>query len=708
MTQPAQSEYIRYNNKTALIRRWVATILLKSNLECQLMFNRLDPVITSGFDTSSFTKENQEDAEFIRSWLESELQRCEDEVFDESDVFAVNTRRLQKSMGLNKAELAVLRFACLLNSYKPLEAATENINSLTEADVCDLLADLLRIPFGLIYSALRPSGILRQSGLVLAAGGWSGTDHLTRWLTIPDMLAREIFREQDKDNLLINVFYTTGPKSTLTQHDFPQRAELALIKDYLRASIKDKATGANVLIWGPPGTGKTEMARHVAQALRKKCIEINSMDVDGRPLKAEHRLDCYRFGQAILARGSNAIVVFDEVEDILCDGSYTRFGFKGQGTFTKGLMNNVLETNPTPAIWVTNTVDGVDPAYLRRFDLVVNLDTPVRLIKKKIAWRAFKNLPMKETMIDRMVEHRGITPAHMTKVTRICERVGVETPEHAAAVARQVLNGDLKAVHARPIDHKRDMSRRKRGKTLPYRPNLINSDVEVSRLADNLSPDSSVRICAFGPPGTGKTAWARYLAERIKRPLLVKHAADILDKYIGGTEENIAAAFREARETNSILMLDEVDSFLPDRASADRHWQITQANQFLTAMEEFDGILFCATNLKGNLDPATMRRFDFKIHFDYLGPEQATLIAVDLLEALKVKVTRSQESALCAEFRNLKLAHGDFAALLRRYEALKAKPDWRELVADLKTEASYREETSRPIGFLAELQSTEL
>ena len=707
MTYPAQSEYIRYYNKTALVRRWIATILLKSNLESQLMFSRLDPVITCGFDTSSFTQDNQEDVAFIRSWLESELQRCGNEDFDESDVFAVNTRRLQKSMGLNKAELAVLRFACLLNSYKPLEAATENTNSFTEADVCDLLADLLRLPFGLVYSALRPSGLLRQSGLIAAAGGWSGTHHLTRWLTVPDMLAREIFREQDKDNLLINAFYTTGPKSKLTQHDFPQRSQLGLIKDYLRASIREKAAGANVLIWGPPGTGKTEMARHVAQALRKKCMEINSVDADGRPLKANHRLDCYRFGQAILARGSNAIVVFDEVEDILCDGSYTRFGFKGEGTFTKGLLNKVLETNATPSIWITNTVDGVDPAYLRRFDLVVNLDTPVRLIKRKIAWRAFKDVPMKKGMIDRMVNHCSITPAHMTKVTRICERIGVETPEQAALVARQVLNGDLKAVSARPLEKEPGKPRPKRGKTLPYRPDLINSDIEVSRLADNLGPNSSVRICAFGPPGTGKTAWARYLAERIKRPLLIKHAADILDKYVGGTEENIAAAFGEARETNSILMLDEVDSFLPNRANADRHWQITQANQFLTAMEEFDGILVCATNLKGNLDPATMRRFDFKIHFDYLEPEQATLVAIDLLEALKVKVTRSHESALCAEFRNLKLAHGDFAALLRRYEALKAKPGWKELVSDLRAEASYREETSRPIGFLADLQSTE-
>ena len=707
MTHAAQSEYIRYRNKSALVRRWIATLLLKSNLEAQLVFNPLDPVITSGFDTSGLTKDNQDDPAFVRSWLESELQRCEDEDFDESDVFAVNTRRIQKSMGLTKVELAILRFGCLLNSYKPLEATTEMSGSVTEADVCDLLAELLRLPFGPIYAALRPSGLLRQSGLVPATGGWSGTHHLSRWLAVPDMLGREIFRQQEKDNLLINVFYTTGPKSTLTMYDFPQRSELALMKDYLRASLRDKAVGANILIWGPPGTGKTEMARHLAQALRKKSIEINSVDADGRPLKAEERLDCYRFGQAILARGSNAIVVFDEVEDVLCDGSYSRFGFKGEGKFTKGLMNKILETNPTPAIWITNTVDGVDSAYLRRFDLVVNLDTPVRLVKRRIAGRAFKDLPMKKDMIERMVEHRCITPAHMTKVTRICQRIGVETPEHAASIARRVLNGDLKAVRARPLERKKDRTRSRRGKSLPYRPELINCDTELERLAENLGSDSSVRICTFGPPGTGKTAWARYLAERIERSLMVKHAADILDKYVGGTEQNIRNAFDEARETNSVLVLDEVDSFLPDRANADRHWQVTQANQFLTAMEEYDGILICATNLEDNLDPATMRRFDFKIRFDYLEPEQAMLVALDLLEILNIEVARSHESALCAEFRNLKLAHGDFAALLRRYEALKATPDWRELLADLKTEASFRQERSRPIGFLADLQSTE-
>ena len=125
MNDAAHSAYIRYNNQSALVRRWIAMILLQSDLESQVMFSGLDPILTRGFDTSAFNKDNREDAEFIRAWLASELERCGKENFDEGDTFAINTRRIQKSMGLNKVELAVLRFACLVNCYKPLEAASE-------------------------------------------------------------------------------------------------------------------------------------------------------------------------------------------------------------------------------------------------------------------------------------------------------------------------------------------------------------------------------------------------------------------------------------------------------------------------------------------------------------------------------------------------------------------------------------------------------
>ena len=210
-----------------------------------------------------------------------------------------------------------------------------------------------------------------------------------------------------------------------------------------------------------------------------------------------------------------------------------------------------------------------------------------------------------------------------------------------------------------------------------------------------------MRICSFGPPGTGKSAWARHLADTLKRPLLVKQAADILDKYVGETEKNIAEIFREATATDSILMLDEMDSFLPDRMNLDRHWEVTKANQFLTAMENYEGILVCATNLRDNLDPATMRRFDFKINFDYLKPEQACEVALDLMGVLRAELSKESRGLLRIALAGTKLSHGDFAALLRRYTALKTKPGWEQLVADLKKEASFRVTESRPIGFLA-------
>ena len=317
-----------------------------------------------------------------------------------------------------------------------------------------------------------------------------------------------------------------------------------------------------------------------------------------------------------------------------------------------------------------------------------------------MALRAFGDLPLQKGVIERLVRHDAITAAHMKKVSKICERVGVTTAAEVSHITDKVLNGDLKAVSEPPLKIRPSLVAKRRIE-LPYRPDLINCDTDIESLAKNLRSYSSVRICSFGPPGTGKTAWASHLARKVRRPLLVKHAADILDKYVGGTEKNIAEVFREATSTRSVLMLDEMDSFLPDRANATRQWEVTQANQFLTAMEEYNGILICSTNLLENLDPATMRRFDFKIHFDYLSKDQALEIGSDLMKTLRVKPTKEGKGELEAGLAGLKLSHGDFAVLLRRYKALKTKPDTQQLIKDLKWEASFREQESRPIGFLA-------
>ena len=127
-----------------------------------------------------------------------------------------------------------------------------------------------------------------------------------------------------------------------------------------------------------------------------------------------------------------------------------------------------------------------------------------------------------------------------------------------------------------------------------------------------------MNILLFGPPGTGKTEFVKYLGRELDRKVMVVKGSDLLSKWVGESEQNIAAAFRRAEAEHAILFFDEVDGLLQDRARARQSWQVTQVNELLQQMENFDGIMIAATNFSKNLDPATMRRFTFKLEFGYL------------------------------------------------------------------------------------------
>jgi SpoVK/Ycf46/Vps4 family AAA+-type ATPase len=124
-----------------------------------------------------------------------------------------------------------------------------------------------------------------------------------------------------------------------------------------------------------------------------------------------------------------------------------------------------------------------------------------------------------------------------------------------------------------------------------------------------------IRILFYGLSGTGKTELARYISEKTGKKLLIKRVSDIIDKFVGETEQNISAAFEEAEETDSILLFDEADTFFANRENATHSWERTMVNEFLTQMEEFSGILICTTNLRKIMDPAMQRRFHILTEF---------------------------------------------------------------------------------------------
>ncbi|NMA41282.1 MAG: AAA family ATPase, partial [Lentisphaerae bacterium] len=122
-----------------------------------------------------------------------------------------------------------------------------------------------------------------------------------------------------------------------------------------------------------------------------------------------------------------------------------------------------------------------------------------------------------------------------------------------------------------------------------------------------------------GPPGTGKTEFVKYLGSVLKTKVNVRMGSDLLSMWVGGTEQNIASAFREAEAERAILFLDEIDGLVQSRAGAQRSWEVTQVNELLQQMENFNGVMIGATNFVQNLDQAIMRRFTFKLQFDYLN-----------------------------------------------------------------------------------------
>ena len=197
-----------------------------------------------------------------------------------------------------------------------------------------------------------------------------------------------------------------------------------------------------------------------------------------------------------------------------------------------------------------------------------------------------------------------------------------------------------------------------------------------------------------GPPGTGKTEFVKYLGAELGAKVVSRSGSDLLGCYVGETEKNIAEAFREAEASESVLFLDEVDGLLRSRERAERSWEVTQVNELLCRMENFRGVLVCATNFADNLDPATIRRFTFKVSFDYLTDDGK---AAFFGRFFKVPLSRAERAELDAI---PDLAPGDFRTVRQSFRYLGGTPDAGEILRALREESAAKcRQRSRPMGF---------
>lgn len=602
-----------------------------------------------------------------------------------------NMTRLANLVGMSETECRILEFAAMIHHDRVLDDGADTLGQLSSLKVMDTLASLLGLAPADVREALHPNGVLARSGLL--AVDRSGVGVLRGKLDLlSDKFADHILAsEADPLSLLRDTVSPSAPPRLALEDYGHLDTALAILRPYLQRAVTDGRVGVNVFLHGAPGTGKSELARALAASLGCELFEVASEDSDGDPVIGERRLRAYRAAQCFFSQ-RNAMILFDEVEDVFSDGD-NMFGRKSTAQRRKAWLNRTLEQNTVPALWLSNSISGIDAAFMRRFDMVIEMPVPPRGQRERILRDACADLVDAPT-IRRIAESEVLAPAVVSRAASVVRTIRDQFDQAGTGRAMEwLIDQSLEAQGAAPLRH-RDATR------LPaeYDATLLNADADMAALADGLAATRSGRLCLYGPPGTGKTAYGRWLAERLGMPLMLCSASALMSKWVGDSEKNIANAFRRAERENALLLIDEVDSFLQDRSHARQSWEVTMVNEMLTRMEAFSGLFIASTNLMDNLDPAAMRRFDLKVRFDFLLPDQAAALLRRYCSGLALA---DPGDADVSRVRRLStLTPGDFAAAARQHR-FRPFASCTAFVLALVQECAIKEKKAPSIGFLA-------
>jgi transitional endoplasmic reticulum ATPase len=635
------------------------------------------------------------DSDFNRKAIRQELQRLHRAVEADKTSRALpmplpeNIQRLATQCGLTDTDCRILEFVILMHNERLLGEAVDSLGRITTRSLPLVLSALLKLPMRAVKDALCSTGTLSQSGLVNIDHG--SLDLTGKLEIISEGFAERMCASATEPMALFRDMVIPAPLAELGLDDYTHIApSLAVLLPYLRHALETCKKGVNVLVYGVPGTGKSQLTRTLAHALDCPLFQVTSENEDGEPINGERRLRAYRVTQNFFEQ-QPTMVVFDEAEDVF-DGDY-KLDRKSTVQSRKAWMNRTLESNPVPTLWISNNVGWLDPAYTRRFDMVLELPIPPKAQRERIIHRAGGEL-LDVSMVRRLAEADRLAPAIVARAVEVLRPIQAQLgKQRVEGAAELLINATLEVQGHASIPAKNDPN------SLPeaYDPEFISADVDLAQVSEGLVRNGAGRICLYGPSGTGKTAYGRWLADQLGKPLLVKRGSDLISMWVGGTEKNIAEAFKQAAREDAVLLIDEVDSFLQDRRGAQRSWEITGVNEMLTQMECFDGVFVVSTNLMGNLDQAALRRFDLKVRFGFLCEEQAWVLFTRYCGVLGIT------EAGAAVRRKLgylgKLTPGDFAAVARQHR-FRPLATAEMMLAALRTECELKEGGSGQIGFL--------
>jgi SpoVK/Ycf46/Vps4 family AAA+-type ATPase len=676
-----------------LVAGWMLTIILKLGGHKELIGDHRMPYddLNDFFGFEPYSEDyDREDRAILMRALE-DLKRTIDDINPKSTctILENNMNKLCKIIELTKMEIDVLRFCIYLHYYEILENCARLLNEMTSDKFEHCLSVILGYPRKAIKEVFSSKATLVKNSFIAIDRASSRAMKNKIDITSNGFADKMMSSDDDIEEMIRDVVRRCE-KTTLTLEDYPHLSQqLEILVPYMRHSIENKKSGTNILLYGRPGTGKTELVKAIAQKINMGLYEVSYADEDENPIEGTRRLSAYRTAQSLFCQ-KPIMLMFDEIEDVISAEHDGLFGMlKRQNN--KGWLNRVLETNAIPTIWITNSVRSMDDAIIRRFDMAIEVPIPPKSKRRDIIQAHSESL-LETKSLEAIADNEHVAPAIITRAAKVMEAIKDQTSDTSKSF-EMLIDNTLKAQGLGGINKTIEGEL-----PLSYDSSYVNTSMDLTQLLGGIKDSNSARLCLYGVPGTGKSAFGKWIARELDKPFLLKKGSDLISMYVGGTEKNIARAFREATDEGAVLVFDEVDSFLQNRRTAKASWEVTQVNEMLVQMENYNGIFIATTNLMDGLDQASLRRFDLKLEFGYLKPIQALE-----LFAIEAKMMGIEEISkrIEKEVQNLAtLTPGDFAAVRRqgRFAPIRSAEELLERISD---EVSIKnQEQVKTMGFL--------